>query len=65
GEVGISLEDMMVFGGYSILGQSVVVDMGDDESKRVVGKLYEAMSELNKTSVKKPLQCRWMVMFKE
>ncbi|GJY17359.1 aminotransferase-like mobile domain-containing protein [Tanacetum coccineum] len=65
GEVGISLEDMMVFGGYSVLGQSVVVDMGDNESKRVAGKLYEAMSELNKMSVKKPLQCRWMVMFKE
>nr|GEW30760.1 RNA-directed DNA polymerase, eukaryota [Tanacetum cinerariifolium] len=64
-EVGISLEDMMVFGGYSVLGQSIVFDMGDDESKRLVEKLYEAMSELNKTSLKKPSQCRWMVKFKE
>ncbi|PWA94789.1 Aminotransferase-like mobile domain-containing protein [Artemisia annua] len=65
GEVGISLEDMMVFGCYSLLGQYVVVDVEDDESKRVVWMFYDAMSELNKTSVKKPLQRRWMVKFKE
>ncbi|PWA33841.1 Aminotransferase-like mobile domain-containing protein [Artemisia annua] len=45
GEVGISLEDMMVFGGYPVLGRCVVLDVEDDESKRVVRILYDAMSE--------------------
>ncbi|PWA92972.1 Aminotransferase-like mobile domain-containing protein [Artemisia annua] len=65
GEISISLEDMIFFGGYPVLGRCVVLDVEDDESKRVVRMLYDAMSELNKTSAKKPLQSRWMTMFKE
>ncbi|GJS31739.1 aminotransferase-like mobile domain-containing protein [Tanacetum coccineum] len=65
GEVSITLEDMMVFGGYSVLGHSVVFDMEDDDSERAVAKLYEGIAELNRSRQKKASQFTWMKKFKK
>ncbi|PWA75158.1 hypothetical protein CTI12_AA245540 [Artemisia annua] len=44
GEVTVTLEDIMVVGGYSVLGHSVfnIVDIETDEAKEVLRKLNEA-----------------------
>nr|GEW38418.1 reverse transcriptase domain-containing protein [Tanacetum cinerariifolium] len=67
GEVTITLEDMMVVGGFSVLGHSVfdLVDIECDEAKRVLRKLNEARSEFHKSRYNKTDEFGWMKIFKD
>ncbi|GJY50960.1 aminotransferase-like mobile domain-containing protein [Tanacetum coccineum] len=67
GEVTITLEDMMVIGGFSVLGHSVfdLVDIECDETKLVLRKLNEARSEFHKSRYNKTDQFGWMKKFKD
>ncbi|GJU32380.1 aminotransferase-like mobile domain-containing protein [Tanacetum coccineum] len=67
GEVTITLQDMMVVGGYSVLGQSVfnLADTEIDESKAIIAKLNETRVEMKRSSYTKAEQSGWMKMFKD
>ncbi|GKC74302.1 aminotransferase-like mobile domain-containing protein [Tanacetum coccineum] len=67
GEVTITLEDMMVVGGFSVLGHSVfdLVDIECDETKLVLRKLNEARSEFHKSRYNKTDQFGWMKKYKD
>ncbi|GJY29543.1 aminotransferase-like mobile domain-containing protein [Tanacetum coccineum] len=67
GEVTITLEDIMVVGGFSVLGHSVfnLVDIESDEAKEVLRKLYKAWDKLSRSPSNKVEQCRWTAMFKD
>ncbi|GJY50958.1 aminotransferase-like mobile domain-containing protein [Tanacetum coccineum] len=67
GEVTITLEDMMVIGGFSVLGHSAfdLVDIECDEAKQVLKKLNEARAELHKSKYNKTDQFGWMKKFKD
>ncbi|PWA75156.1 Aminotransferase-like mobile domain-containing protein [Artemisia annua] len=67
GEVTITLQDMMVVGGYSVLGQSAVnlADTETNESKAIIAKLNEAWVEMKRSSYSKAQQSGWMKMFKD
>nr|GEX08301.1 aminotransferase-like mobile domain-containing protein [Tanacetum cinerariifolium] len=67
GEVTITLQDMMVVGGYSVLGQSVVdlTDTETDESKAIIAKLNETRVGMSRSSYTKASQVGWIKMFKD
>ncbi|GJZ40865.1 aminotransferase-like mobile domain-containing protein [Tanacetum coccineum] len=66
GEVGITLEDILVIGGFLVLGRNVFDDAGSDlESKKVLGALREAMTELGRSSYRNVSQGGWIKMFKD
>ncbi|PWA75157.1 Aminotransferase-like mobile domain-containing protein [Artemisia annua] len=67
GEVTVTLEDIMVVGGFSVLGHSVfnLVDIETDEGKDVLRKLNEARVELQRSRSNKVSQSGWMTKFKD
>ncbi|VFQ82545.1 unnamed protein product [Cuscuta campestris] len=65
GEASLSLEDMIVLGGFSVLGCCVHSDSNprDRNIEGIKKKLLKARSELNMSKSKKPTQIGWMVKF--
>ncbi|RAL45341.1 hypothetical protein DM860_013737 [Cuscuta australis] len=65
GEASLSLEDMIVLGGFSVLGCCVHSDSNprDLNIEGIKKKLLKARSELNMSKSKKPTQIGWMVKF--
>nr|GEZ27178.1 aminotransferase-like mobile domain-containing protein [Tanacetum cinerariifolium] len=66
GEVGITLEDILVIGGFSVLGRNVFDDAGSDvESEKAFGALRDAVTELGRSSYRNASQGGWIKMFKD
>ncbi|GKE51179.1 aminotransferase-like mobile domain-containing protein, partial [Tanacetum coccineum] len=67
GEVTITLEDIMVVGGFSVLGHSVfnLVDIESDEAKAIFEKLNEARLDLQRSRSNKADQSGWLTKFKD
>nr|XP_043620139.1 serine/threonine-protein phosphatase 7 long form homolog [Erigeron canadensis] len=65
GEVTVTLEDMMVIGGYSVLGDSVDCAIVNEDMERVLEKLMEVRTELTRSSANKADQTQWMKKFKD
>ncbi|XP_030444480.2 uncharacterized protein LOC115666975 [Syzygium oleosum] len=68
GEATITLEDVMVLGGYSVWGSSPVLSHLRDQSLEVemkLKKLKRAISEISKTTAKKADSCKWMEKFRD
>ncbi|KAI3753900.1 hypothetical protein L2E82_25965 [Cichorium intybus] len=65
GEATMTLEDMMVLGGYSVLGESVLTPVENIESKTVLAKLYETKLEFSRSTSRKADQFQWLHKFKD
>ncbi|GJU60714.1 gag-pol polyprotein [Tanacetum coccineum] len=66
GEIGITLEDILVFNYFLVLGRNVFDDVRSDvESEKVFGVLREAMTELGRSSYRNASQGGWIKMFKD
>ncbi|XP_030522925.2 uncharacterized protein LOC115735683 [Rhodamnia argentea] len=65
GEATITLEDVMVLGGYSVWGSSPVLSHLRDHSGEVEMKLKRAMSEISKTTAKNADSSKWMEKFRD
>nr|XP_043620724.1 protein MAIN-LIKE 2-like [Erigeron canadensis] len=65
GEVTVTLEDMMVIGGYSVLGESVDSAMKPENLKTVLSNLNKARAKLSESTYQKANQCGWMKKFKD
>lgn len=63
GEATITLEDMMVLGGYCVLGESVLIPRGNEEMEKKVKKLLDARSKIIRTKSKKASQGKWITQF--
>lgn len=59
GEATVTLEDMMVLGGYSVLGDSVFVPW-DGEVEEKVTKLLESLLEIYSSGDKRAFHTRWI-----
>ncbi|KAF7842747.1 serine/threonine-protein phosphatase 7 long form-like protein [Senna tora] len=62
GEATLTLEDMIVLGGFSVLGDSVQIQE-EVELKDTEEKLHKARLELNRTKSKKPYLSDWKKKF--
>ncbi|CAI9088444.1 OLC1v1022771C1 [Oldenlandia corymbosa var. corymbosa] len=60
GEATITLEDMMVLGGFSVLGDPVFSSTEGSESEGVEKKLISARLELGQSKARKARQNHWM-----
>ncbi|KNA06585.1 hypothetical protein SOVF_179650 [Spinacia oleracea] len=65
GEATITLEDVMVLGGYSVLGDSVSGSVNTDQFDVVNNKLIEAHQEMSRGSLQKAKQGHWIKHFME
>ncbi|KAK2387266.1 serine/threonine-protein phosphatase 7 long form protein [Trifolium repens] len=63
GEATITLEDVMVLGGYPILGDPVFTSLEDHEMREVENKLNHARNQLYKTKSGMPRTSLWMNNF--
>nr|GME17671.1 serine/threonine-protein phosphatase 7 long form homolog [Ipomoea batatas] len=66
GEVSLTLEDMIVLGGFSVLGDCVDPDLspiGDRKWVEIKSKLLKARSEIYKTCSKKITHGSWIAKF--
>ncbi|MCI39363.1 serine/threonine-protein phosphatase 7 long form-like protein, partial [Trifolium medium] len=63
GEATITLEDVMVLGGYPVLGDSVFTPLVDKEMREVEKKLILARNELSKTNSGSARASLWMDIF--
>ena len=63
GEITITLEDTMVLGGYSVLGDSVLCSVDCKELKETEERLEEARREIARTIRKKADRALWMKKF--
>ncbi|XP_011095345.1 uncharacterized protein LOC105174831 [Sesamum indicum] len=63
GEATITLEDMMVLGGYSVSGESVFSPPGDRETEEIENKLQNARSRICRSKAKKADQGRRITKF--
>ncbi|XP_022151001.1 uncharacterized protein LOC111019021 [Momordica charantia] len=64
GEATITLEDVMVLGGYSVLGESVFCPLGTLKLREVEEKLIQARIEVGRGSCRNASLVAWMKMFK-
>lgn len=63
-EATVTLEDVAVLGGYSVLGHSVLIEADDDpETVQVNEVLMKARTKMNKTPAKKVTIFAWMNAF--
>ncbi|KAI3768945.1 hypothetical protein L6452_00041 [Arctium lappa] len=65
GEATITLEDMIVLGGYSVLGQSVLNPAEIRESQTILTKLDEARVGISRGKSNKASQSGWLKKFKD
>ncbi|KAL5548313.1 hypothetical protein UlMin_003544 [Ulmus minor] len=63
GEATITLEDVMVLGGYSVLGSSVISPPESSEMVEMEEKLKKARSELVRGTCRKASQGAWVQLF--
>ncbi|KNA20656.1 hypothetical protein SOVF_050250 [Spinacia oleracea] len=63
GEVTITLEDVLVLGGFSVTGDSVLSEIRSKELLEIEESLLVARSELIRTKSKKASQQQWMDMW--
>ncbi|KAE8680210.1 C globular stage-like protein [Hibiscus syriacus] len=63
GEATVTLEDIMVIGGYSVLGSPVFAPVESEEMGESRKKLENSRRELNKSSHKKASQSVWLKKF--
>ena len=63
GEATITLEDIMVLGAYSVLGDSVLCPVESKELKEIENNLKEMQAALRKTKAKKACQALWLKKF--
>ncbi|KAL8479087.1 hypothetical protein ACS0TY_030834 [Phlomoides rotata] len=64
GEASVTLEDIMVLGGYPVLGEGVLVSAADEEMEQVVKKLQKSRSNITKSCSRKATQGKWMAQFR-
>ncbi|GMP78670.1 hypothetical protein CsSME_00034518 [Camellia sinensis var. sinensis] len=65
GESTITLEDMIVLGGYSVLGNSVLCSFASKEKEEIRDKLLHERLKLGRSSSKKAAQAAWIKKFKK
>ena len=63
GEATITLEDIMVLGGYSVLGDSVFCPVESEEQKEIENSLKETRREIWRSKAKKACQSKWLKKF--
>ncbi|KZV16492.1 hypothetical protein F511_10104 [Dorcoceras hygrometricum] len=64
GEATVTLEDVMVLGGFSVVGASNLTAIGDDRDLRRAERiLKDGMRNISKTSLKRASQSAWIVKF--
>ncbi|OMO71810.1 hypothetical protein CCACVL1_18059 [Corchorus capsularis] len=63
GEATITLEDVMILGGYSVLDSPVFSPVQTEEMEEIREKLNNARKEITKTSSKKASLSQWMKKF--
>lgn len=63
GEATITLEDMMILGGYAVLGEPIFRPVDTDGLALIEKKLLLARTELAKTKAKKVSQSLWLPKF--
>ncbi|KAG8386160.1 hypothetical protein BUALT_Bualt03G0120200 [Buddleja alternifolia] len=63
GEATVTLEDIIMLGGYSVLGDSVLSPPGNGEMEETVKKLFTARSAISSSKSRKPSQGMWMNKF--
>ncbi|XP_058782321.1 uncharacterized protein LOC131656691 [Vicia villosa] len=63
GEATITLEDIMVLGGYPILGDPVFISLEDQQMREVEEKLIIARNKLFKSKTGRPRITLWMDIF--
>jgi hypothetical protein len=63
GEATITLKDVMVLGGYPVLGEPVFITLQDEEMKEVEKKLNHARQQLSKTKTGMARTSLWMDIF--
>uniref|UniRef100_A0A2N9I7V0 Aminotransferase-like plant mobile domain-containing protein n=1 Tax=Fagus sylvatica TaxID=28930 RepID=A0A2N9I7V0_FAGSY len=62
-EVTLTLEDTMVLGGFSVLGQSINISVETQELKEVEDKLLRARVEIGRSKARKASSMEWMKLF--
>lgn len=62
-EVTITLEDVMVIGGYSVLGDSVLRPLESSKLKEIHEKLIQAHVQAGRTRCRRALHSVWIKMF--
>ncbi|KAI3768944.1 hypothetical protein L6452_00040 [Arctium lappa] len=65
GEATITLQDMMVLGGYSVLGESLLNPVQNQDSLTSLTKLNQAWLEFSRSRAKKADQGPWLKRFKD
>ncbi|KAK2984838.1 hypothetical protein RJ640_004663 [Escallonia rubra] len=63
GEATITLEDMMVLGGYSVLGDSVSSSLKNGELEQIHEKLIQAHLQVTRSRARKADQSTWIAKF--
>ncbi|KAK3027952.1 hypothetical protein RJ639_039419 [Escallonia herrerae] len=63
GEATITLEDMMVLGGYSVLGDSVSSSLKTGELEQIHEKLIQAHLQVTRSRARKADQSTWIAKF--
>ncbi|PRQ31740.1 putative protein-serine/threonine phosphatase [Rosa chinensis] len=63
GEATITLEDVMVMGGYSVLGESIFSPLESRELKEIEEKLNQERTEINRGASRRPSTSLWLKKF--